>query len=382
MLVSNPMRVALIHDWLTGMRGGESCLEVFCELFPDADLYTLVHLPENISATINAMPIRTSFIQKLPFCQSRYRHYLPLFPLAVESFDLRGYDLVLSSSHCVAKGVISDPEALHISYVHTPMRYIWEMYGDYFGPAFSPAPLRSVARAVCHYLRMWDETSSRRVDLFVANSHNVARRIQKRYRREARVIHPPVDTTLFEVGQGVEDYYLIVSALVPYKRIDLAVKAFSARNAPLKVVGTGTEDRRLRKMAGPTVEFLGRLSHRELKPLYASCRALLMPGEEDFGIVPLEAMASGRPVIAYGKGGATETVVPMEGQGAGEPTGLFFHEPTPDSLNEAIDRFEQAHNAFEPLAIRRHAERFGRDRFKEEVRTLLDEAMASRSMGR
>ena len=284
------MRVAIVHDWLAGMRGGERVLEVLCELFPDATLFTLVHLPGTLSPTIERMRIRTSFLQRLGPLRARFRALLPLFPLAVERFDLRGYDLVISSSHCVANGALAPPEARHVAYVYTPMRYVWDQAGAYADGA-GWGPLRRAAAApVASYLRLWDAAASLRVDEFVAISGHVARRIRRCYGRDATVIYPPVDVQRFRPGEGEGDYYLVVSALVPYKRVDLAVAACTRLRRPLKVVGNGPEERRLRRLAGPTVEFLGTRSDPEVAALYAGCRALLFPGLEDFGIVPLEAL--------------------------------------------------------------------------------------------
>jgi len=366
------MRVALVHDWLTGMRGGEKVLEVFCELYPDADLFTLLHLPGSCSPTIERMHLRTSFIQHLPDLARRYRHYLPLFPHAIESFDFSGYDLVLSSSHCVAKGVITPPGCTHVSYVHTPMRYVWDQFGDYFGPGRAGRLTRLAANVAAPFLRSWDESSALRVDRYLANSTHVQERIRKRYRREATVIFPPVDTARFHPiapAQG-GDFYLMVGALAPYKRVDLAVEAFNRLARPLHVVGTGPERARLRALAGPHVKLLGALPDAEIAHLYARCKALVFPGEEDAGITPLEAMASGRPVLAYGKGGVRDAVVPLE-PGATHPTGIFFGRQSVEDLIDAVRRFEAAESRFDPAALRRHAEAFDRAHFKRRIEAFL-----------
>jgi len=366
------MRVALVHDWLTGMRGGEKVLEVFCELFPDADLHTLLHLRGSCSPTIERMHIRTSFIQRLPDLARSYRRYLPLFPHAIESFDFSGYDLVLSSSHCVAKGVVTPPGCTHVSYVHTPMRYVWDQFGDYFGRGRAGRVTRLAATVAAPFLRAWDESSSLRVDRYIANSSHVADRIRKRYRREAQVISPPVDCGRFKpVSPGQrDDFYLMVGALAPYKRVDLAVEAFNRLRRPLKIVGGGQELDGLRKLAGPNVELLGRLRDDAVAHLYARCRAFVLPGEEDAGITPLEAMASGRPVIAFGKGGVRDSVVPLE-PGATSPTGIFFHRQSVEDLAEAVRRFEAAESRFDPGALRRHAEGFDRAQFKRRIEKFL-----------
>ncbi len=370
------MRVALVHDWLTGMRGGERCLEVFCELFPDADLYTLLHVPGSVSPVIERRRIVTSFIQRLPGAHRRYRHYLPLFPAAVSRFDLRGYDLVISSSHCVAKGARPAPGSLHVCYCHTPMRYVWDRYEDYFGPG-APPLVRALMPPVAAALRRWDRAASRRVHAFAANSRHVAGRIARCYGRAAEVIHPPVDVERFAPAEGDPgDYYLVVSALVPYKRIDLAVRAAGRLGRRLLVVGTGPEAPRLRRLAGPTVEFLGWRPDAEVARLYAGCRALLFPGVEDFGIAPLEAMASGRPVVAFAAGGALETVVPPGGEEV--PTGILFAEQTEEALVEAMQRLEAEADRFEPKALRAHAEQFDRARFAARIAAFVTEQLEGR----
>jgi len=364
------MRVALVHDWLTGMRGGERCLEVFCELFPDADLYTLVHVPGSVSPTIEKRRIVTSFVRYFPGAGRHYRYYLPLFPAAIGGFDLSGYDLVLSSSHCVAKGARVPRTAVHICYCFTPMRYVWDMYGEYFGRG-AGLLARVVMPSVAAALRQWDRASSRRVHHFAAISRYVAERIRRAYGRTADVIYPPVDVQRFRLADnGAGDFYLIVSALVPYKRVDLAIEAANRLERRLLVVGTGPEEEKLRARAGRTVEFLGWRDDVETADLYCHCRALLFPGLEDFGIVPLEAMASGRPVIAYAAGGALETVVPLGGE---EPsTGIFFREQTVESLSNAIRRFEDSAHRFVPAALRARAEHFDRPRFKAQMAKYLE----------
>jgi glycosyltransferase involved in cell wall biosynthesis len=364
------VRVALVHDWLTGMRGGERCLEAVAELFPEADLFTLLHVPGSVSPPIEGRRIVTSFLQRVPGAEARYRFLLPLFPLAVGRFDLRGYDLVLSLSHAVAKGARPRGRALHLCYCLTPMRYVWDLYGEYFGPR-APWALRLLMPPVAAALRRWDRATASRVHHFAAISGFVAQRIARCYGREAEVIHPPVDLRRFRPAEGPGEFYLVVSALAPYKRVDLAVAAASRLGARLVVVGAGPEERRLRALAGPTVEFLGWLPDAEVADLYRRCRALLFPGVEDFGIVPLEAMASGRPVIAYDAGGARETVIPLDGA-AEPPTGLFFAEQTVEALAEAIRRFEDHAHRFDPKALRARAEAFDRPRFKERVAAWVE----------
>lgn len=381
-------KVALIHDWLTGMRGGERCLEAFCDLFPDADLFTLLHVKGSVSEIIERRRIRTSAIQALPFAASRYRYYLPLFPWAVERFALDGYDLILSSSHCVAKGVRPPPGALHIAYLHTPMRYIWDMQEAYVGPGQMGPVSRLMLRAIAGRLRRWDIAVNTRVDHFVANSRHVADRIRRHYGREAQVIYPPVETVRFHITDQTDDYYLVVGAFAPYKRIDLAIEACNHLRRRLVIVGEGQEGRRLRHLAGPTIEFVGWRPDSEVADLLNRCRALVFPGEEDFGIVPVEAMACGRPVIAYGKGGVTETVIPLnsfefrvsslESRTSANskpeaPTGIFFYEQSVEALIQAIDLFERSADWFDPGALRAHALTFDRSIFEKRIATYIAE---------
>jgi glycosyltransferase involved in cell wall biosynthesis len=376
------MRVALIHDWLVTMRGGEKCLEAFCELFPDADLYTLVYAPENVSAPIRRMKVHTSWINDVPIVRTRFRYLLPLFPAAVEGFDLCDYDLIISSSHCVAKGVFPH-RALHVAYIHSPMRYVWDMYDAYFTDEIS---LERIALGMClPFLRRWDVKSSGRVDCFVANSANVAAKIRRFYAKEATVIYPPVDCDKFLPRNQQSDYYLLVSALVPYKRLDIAVAAFNRLQLPLKIAGDGSLRKRLERSAERNIEFLGWVNDETLAQLYGECRALIFPGEEDFGIVPVEAQAAGRPVIGYGKGGLLETVTPLDASGgaanAKDATGIFFMEQTAASLIAAVKRFERTMNAFDPIAIRKHSARFSRARFNAQITQFIQTKLRSRKHG-
>jgi glycosyltransferase involved in cell wall biosynthesis len=348
------------------MRGGERVVEALCELYPDADIYTHVAKPEALSDTIRRHRIHETSIARLPGARRHYQKYLPLMPLALEKLDLREYDLVISSECGPAKGVITTPRTLHVCYCHSPMRYVWDMHWDYVKGVSKP--LRPLARGLLHYVRRWDLASAFRVDHFLANSKFVARRIDKHYRRDAEVIHPPVDTEAFGLAESTDDYYLMVGQLVPYKRADLAVRAFTSAGKPLRVIGDGEQLAALRRMAGPTVEVMGRQPESVIRESYPRCRALVFPGEEDFGIVPVEAMASGRPVIAYGRGGALETVA--EGR-----TGLFFDEQTEESLLDAVRRFEQVEDKFDPAEIRRHASAFDREVFKDRFRARVDELM-------
>jgi glycosyltransferase involved in cell wall biosynthesis len=371
-------RVALVHDWLTGMRGGERCLEVFCELFPDAPVYTLLHVPGSVSAAIERHRIVTSFVQRLPGAATRYRRYLPLFPAAVRGLDLAGHDLVISLSHCVAKGVRVPPGALHLCYCFTPMRYVWDLEADYARDAgwLTRLALPPVAAG----LRRWDRRTAG-VDGFVAISRHIADRIRRVYGRAADVIHPPVDIGRFRLADAVDDYYLVVSALVPYKRVDLAVAAAGRLGRRLVVVGNGPEERRLRAQAGAGVTFLGWRPDAEVAALYARCRAVLFPAVEDYGIVPLEAAAAGRPTIALGRGGALETMAPLD-EGDEPPTAVFFAEQTVDALADAIRRFEAARHRFDPQALRRQAARFDRPIFAGRVGEYLEARWAEFRAGR
>ncbi len=352
------------------MRGGEKVLEVLCELYPNATLFTLLHNEGAMSSIIENMKIQTSFVQNLPFKEERYRHYLPLFPRAIESFDFTGYDLIISTSHCVAKGATPVGNALHICYCHTPMRYVWDQYNEYFGKGRADIVTRTAMAMVAAGLRKWDVRVSSRVHFFVANSENVARRIERYYARTSDVIYAPVDTSQFKTSDRPAMYYLIVSALVPYKRIDLAVETFNQLGERLVIIGTGPDEKRLKAAAASNIEFLGWESDDSLARFYSCCKALIFPGVEDFGIVPLEAMASGRPVIAFAEGGALETVV-----GKGDnPTGVFFHEQSVCALKQAVKEFES--KQFDSQAIRKHAEKFDRKKFKQRLHQYITDKIA------
>jgi glycosyltransferase involved in cell wall biosynthesis len=364
------MTVVLVHDWLTGMRGGERVLEVLCDLYPDADILTLLHRPGTVSPAIERHRIRTSFIQQLPFAATRYRHYLPLFPWAIERFDLGGYDLVISSSHCAAKAVVPPAAARHVCYCHSPMRYAWDQFDAYFGPARKGRlASRWVYRPVLQRLARWDAETASRVHRFVANSHHVAGRIRRYYGREATVVYPPVDTVFFRPASVTPgSHFLIVSALVPYKRVELAIEACARIGAQLRIVGEGPERDHLEALAGPHVQFLGHLSGEALRDEYCRAQAVLLPGEEDFGIVTVEAQACGRPVVALARGGATETISHGE-------TGLLYPDSDSATLAAALETLPRFR--FDPDRIRRSTERFSRERHAEQMRSTIAQTLAA-----
>lgn len=354
-----------MHYWLLGMRGGEKVVEALCRLYPNADLFTLFYQPENVSELIRSHRVTASFLNA---GRRFHRSLLPLMPMALEQFDLRGYDLVISSESGPAKGVLPKAGARHICYCHTPMRYLWDLYPDYIRD-FTRSKLRRAAMApVAHYLRLWDHASSARVDEFVANSENTRRRIVRAYRREAQVVHPPVAVDTF-FHRPPLDYFLIVSELVPYKRLDYAVRLFARTGQRLLVVGDGPEFKRLRGLGGGAVEFCGRVPDSQLRELYADCRALLLPGEEDFGITMVEALASGKPVVALGRGGALE-IVPENG-------GVLYPHMDEESLADALVKFEKFEPGFNALSLRSAAERFSEERFARGFRAVVEaDAMA------
>lgn len=379
-------RVALVHDWLTGYRGGERVLAALCALYPQAEIFTLVHVPGSCGEAIESRRIHTSFLQRLPFARTRYRSYLPLFPRAVESLDLSGFELVISTSHAVAKGARPAPGALHVSYVHTPMRYAWDQFDAYFGPGRAGLVTRLAARAWMPSLRRWDVASTARAHGLVANSHFVSGRCARVWGRAAdAVVYPPVETDRFRAPAAASprerrgSFALVVSALVPYKRVDLAVRTFSRLGRRLVVAGGGPALASLRALAGPTVEVRGPVSDAELRELYASAAFFLLPGVEDFGIAAVEAQAAGCPVLALGEGGALETVIaPERAAAAGtSATGCFFAAPDERALAEGIARMDALLPTLDPAALRRNAERFSADRFLPELSRAID-AIAQR----
>ncbi len=368
-LSTSPPRVALVHDWLTGMRGGERVLEVLCGMFPDATLFTLVHVPGRVSAPIERLHPKASILSAVPGVARAYRHLLPLFPAVVEQFDLDGFDLVISSSHCAVKSAVRPGRARHLCYCHTPMRYVWDQREAYFGPSRIGRRASRALRPVLAWLARWDAATSYRVDRYLANSQHVAQRIGRYYNRRATVVHPPVDIDFFQPdGTPGTGTALVVSALVPYKRVDLAIEACRLAGVRLQIVGRGPDEARLRTRADGGVEFLGTRSDEDIRGLYRQAGVVLLPGEEDFGIVPVEAQACGRPVVALRCGGALETVV----DGV---TGVLVPEGTPEAFAAGIRRALEGR--LDPAAIRRHAERFGRPRFESEFRAVIEETLTA-----
>jgi glycosyltransferase involved in cell wall biosynthesis len=368
------LKVALVHDWLTGMRGGEKVLDAICELYPSAPIFTLVRIPGQASPRIESRHIKTSFVQAIPGAGRIYRHLLPLFPAAVELFNLDAYDLVISSSHCAVKAVVTSPRAVHVCYCHSPMRYAWDQFDAYFGPAQVGAWRSRLLRPVMARLARWDAATAGRVDRFVANSQYVAGRIQRYYNRGSTVVYPPVDTTFYTPGDTGESRtgsrFLIVSALVPYKRVDVAIEACRMAGVPLTVVGRGPELERLQQLGGGDVEFAGWRTDEEIRELYRSATAVLLPGVEDFGMVPVEAQACGTPVVALNEGGAAETIT----DGV---TGILVGRPSPAGFADGLRRAMALRPDRE--AIRASAARFSRERFMTDFQAAIDDAIREKT---
>jgi glycosyltransferase involved in cell wall biosynthesis len=383
------MKTAIVHEWIAEIGGSERCLESINRIFP-SDVFTLVCKDEKARMLgIDPARVTTSFLQTFPQATKRYRSYLPFFPLAVEQFDVSGYDVVISSSHAVAKGVLVNADQLHLCYCYTPMRYAWDLYHQYLKASGLDRGMKGkIAKLVLHYLRLWDLGTAQRVDHFAAISHYIARRIKKIYGRDAAVIYPPVDVDRFDLGSKKEDYYLAASRMVPYKKMDLIVEAFSQMpDKRLVVIGDGPEFENVKSRAKRNVEFLGYQPFDVLRDAMQKAQAFLFAAEEDFGILPVEAQACGTPVIAYGKGGSLETVVPLRESGSQRadsdrpPTGVFFHEQTPTGLINAIELFEKSRDTFDGQQIRNHAITFSRERFEREFKAFVDAKMAEMAHG-
>jgi glycosyltransferase involved in cell wall biosynthesis len=357
------MRVALVHDYLNQYGGAERVLEVLSQIFPKAPIYTLLYDKKRTGYAFENKKIHTSFLQKIPWLRSHHRPFLMFMPLAIEQFDFSKYDLVISDSASYAKGVITKPETYHICYCHTPTRYAWDDSHKYIEEFGYPKLVKKITPFFMNYIRLWDEQAANRVDKFIANSHFVAQRIKKYYHREAEVIHPPVKTKIFYISPDLGKYFLMVGRFLPYKRFNLAIQAFNRLGLPLKIVGDGPQRAQLQKQAKDNIKFLGLVSDAKLREAYAHCQAFIFPQEEDFGITPVEAMASGRPVIAYRAGGVLETV--KEGV-----TGLFFDKQTPECLIETIKKFNPSD--FNPQVIRQHAMQFDEEVFKEKIRGFIN----------
>lgn len=376
------MKVAIIHDWLVTYAGAEKVLEELINLYPDADLYSVVDfLPDNKRDFIKNKKVNTTFIQRLPFAKKKYRNYLSLMPLAIEQFDLSSYDLILSSSYAVAKGVITGPNQVHISYTHSPIRYAWDLQHQYLKESNLETGLKGwIAKWMLGNLRVWDYRTASGVDYFIANSNFIAKRIWKVYRREAKVIYPPVDTSNFEFSDQKEDFYITLSRMVPYKKMDLIVEAFSLMpQKKLLVIGSGPDFEKIKSKAGSNVELLGYQSQENVVALLKKARAFVFAAEEDFGISVVEAQASGTPVIAYGKGGALESVI-----GLGEspnPTGLFFKEQTTAAIIESIQKFEDNEHLFQYKECYLQAQRFSKEAFLNDFKTYVASVL-SREHGR
>ncbi len=359
------MKLALVCDWLTNFAGAERCILALHEIWPDAPIYTAIYNPSRMPQFKNAKII-PSFIQRLPFSKIKWQPYLFLMPIAFESFDLSEYDIVISTSHSCSKGIITRPRTIHICYCFSPMRYAWDYSQRYIAESNFPKPLKIFIPFLMNYIRVWDKAAADRVDKFIAISSYIKKRIKKYYGRDSEVIYPPVNCDFYQIKNEQENYFLIVSRLVPYKRVDIAIKAFLDLKFPLKIIGEGPDKKRLLKLAGSSsnIEFLGWLPDEKVREYYQKCLAFIFPQEEDFGITPLEAQACGRPVIAYKAGGALETI--LEGK-----TGIFFEEQTPQALKEAIKKFDP--NSFDPLVIRNHALKFDVKIFKEKFRNLIED---------
>ena len=362
------MKKALIHDWFSTYAGAEKCVESFTDIWDDFEIYSLIDFLSDTDRDkiLKGKRAHTSFIQKLPFAKDKYRNYLPLFPLAIERFDLSGYDVVLSSSHAVAKGVLTHSNQLHIAYVHTPIRYAWDLYHQYLRESGLDRGLKgALAKYFLHKIRLWDASTANRVDHYVANSRYIARRIKKTYGKPSDVIYPPVDVDKFTLREAKEEFYLTASRMVPYKKIDLIVEAFSQTDKKLLVIGDGPDMAKIKSKAGKNVELLGFADDETMADLMGRAKAFVFAAEEDFGITPVEAQACGTPVICFGRGGARETVIDGE-------SGLYFMEQNAKELLAAVAKFEQNYDKFEPTKIRENSLKFSRARFEAEIKSYVE----------
>ena len=362
------MKKALIHDWFSTYAGAEKCVESFTDIWDDFEIYSLIDFLSGADRDkiLKGKRAHTSFIQKLPFAKDKYRNYLPLFPLAIEQFDLSDYDVVLSSSHAVAKGVLTHSNQLHIAYVHTPIRYAWDLYHQYLRESGLDGGLKGMlAKYFLHKIRIWDASTANRVDHYVANSRYIARRIKKTYGKPSDIIYPPVDVDKFTLREAKEDFYLTASRMVPYKKIDLIVEAFSQTDKRLLVIGDGPDMAKIKSKAGKNVELLGFASDETMADLMGRAKAFVFAAEEDFGITPVEAQACGTPVICFGRGGARETVLDGE-------SGLYFMEQNTKELLAAVAKFEQNYDKFEPVKIRENSLKFSRARFEAEIKSYVE----------
>lgn len=367
-------KIALIHDWFITFAGSERVIEQVLQVFPNADLFALLDfMPAPDRGFLQGKPVRTSFLQTFPFLNKKnYRNFLPFMPLAIEQLDLSAYDILITNCHAVSKGVITGPQQLHIGYIHSPMRYAWDMQNDYLAVSGIKNLKSLLARSILHYIRIWDSTAANRPDVLYGNSGFICRRIEKTYRRKAEILYPPVNTEAFALRAEKEDFYLTASRLVPYKRIDLIVDAFAGLpDKNLVVIGDGPEARKLQSLNLPNVTWLGFQPTEILRDYMQRARAFIFAAREDFGIIPLEAQACGAPVIAFGQGGARETIIGPEQE---NPTGVFFHEQTVESLQSAIHEFERNPSLFHPLACRANAERFSNQRFRREIREIVEKS--------
>jgi len=381
------MRSAIVHDWIVDIGGAERCLESINRVFP-SDIYTLVCREESLRPLcIDPARVRTSFLQRFPQAAKRYRSYLPFFPFAVEQFDVSSYDVVISSSHAVAKGVLVNADQLHLCYCYTPMRYAWDLYHQYLNDTGLDRGMKGkIAKLILHYLRIWDLGTAQRVDHFIAISHYIARRIRRVYGRDATVIYPPVDIDKFALSERKEDYYIAASRIVPYKKMDLIVESFNQMpEKRLVIIGNGPDFNKVKGKAGRNIELLGYQPQEIMRKYLQQAKAFIFAAEEDFGILPIEAQACGTPVIAFGRGGVTETVVPLSNALKRDheasytpPTGIFFHEQTPGALSDAVQLFEQNEDRFTGSLIRKNAERFSRERFEKELKEFVERTIAGR----